>query len=393
MQTSPLERRVDRRGFVKGGMLGVAALAAGRFPDVPQRAELRAYLGTYTEGTGSEGLYHALFDPSTGALRVDGVTRGVRNPSFLAFHPGGGTLYAVEEVEDLGASRSGGVVAYAVDRGSGGLRELSRGASGGAHPAHLSVDGERGRVLVANYTGATVSVLALDSAGALVGEARVVRHEGSGPLRPRQDAPHPHSVYPVGRRVYVADLGLDRIVTYDWADARGGLTPRPEASLSLRPGDGPRHIAFHPRGRFAYVINELSSTITSLLVQPDGMLRATGTVSTLPAGWTGENSCADLHVHPGGRYLYGSNRGHDSIVVAEISAETGQLTVLQHHPTGGAWPRNFALDPAGRFLLVENQRSGNVVTLAIDPSSGRLAGTGRVLQVPSPVCLVFAPGA
>jgi 6-phosphogluconolactonase len=391
LSTHPL----TRRDFLKGGTMGAAAFAAGRFGVAPRRAEIRAYVGTYTEGTGSEGLYHCLFHPATGALRIEGVTKGVRNPSFLAFHPSGGTLYAVEEVDDLGTDRSGGVVAYAIDAASGRLRERNRAESGGAHPAHVSVHRGGRQVLVANYTGATVSVLTLDRAGALVGAPRVARHEWVGPVRPGQDAPHPHSVYPVGRRVYVADLGLDRIIAYRLHGTRGGsLVPLPEASLSLRPGDGPRHLAFHPRPRFAYVINELSSTITSLRVEPTtGALHVTGTVSTLPEGYTGKSYCADIHVHPNGRYVYGSNRGHDSIVVAEVSAETGTLTVVQHHPTGGSWPRNFALDPGGRFLLVENQRGGNVVTLAIDPATGRLSATGQVLRLPAPVCLLFAPTA
>jgi 6-phosphogluconolactonase len=383
---------VARRHFLKAGMMGAAAFAACRIPAGSQRTGIRAYVGTYTESTASEGLYHCLFDPTTGVLRIEAVTRGVRNPSFLAFHPNGEMLYAVEEVDDLGSNKSGGVVAYAVDRTSGALHESSRAESGGAHPAHISVHGDRRQLLVANYTGATVAVLGLDRAGGVVGAPRVVRHEWVGPVRPGQDAPHPHSIYPVGRRVYVADLGLDRIVTYGWADTDGRLTS--VASLSLRPGDGPRHMAFHPQARFAYVINELSSTITSLHVDPvSGALHVTGTVSTLPEGYAGQSYCADIHIHPNGRYVYGSNRGHDSIVVAEISTDTGQLTVVQHHPTIGSWPRNFALDPSGRFLLVENQRSDTIVTLAIDPASGRLSETGNVLQVPAPVCLLFAPTA
>lgn len=385
---------VARRDFLKGSMMSAAAFAAGRFPATPQRAERRAYLGTYTEGTASEGLYHCLFDPATGALRIDGVTKGVRNPSFLALHPNGDTLYAVEEVDDGGDNKSGGVVAFAIDPSSGGLRKRSRADSGGANPAHISVHGGGRQVLVANYTGATVSVLGLDQAGAVIGPPQVVQHQWIGPVRPGQDAPHPHSVYPIGRRVYVADLGLDRIITYGWVASGGGLIPLPDASLVLRPGDGPRHMAFHPQARLAYVINELSSTITSLHVEPTtGALHVTGTISTLPKGYAGKSYCADIHIHPNGRYVYGSNRGHDSIVVAGISAETGQLKAIQHHPTGGSWPRNFALDASGSFLLVANQKSDNVVTLAIDPATGRLSETGNVLQVPAPVCLVFAPTA
>lgn len=372
----------------------MAALAGGRLAAAQQRATLRAYVGTYTEGTGSEGVYRCLFDPATGVLRLEGVTRGARNPSFLARHPSGAVLYAVEEVADRGADRSGGVVAYAVDPGSGALRETSRARSGGAHPAHISVAGGGRHVLVANYTGGTVSVLAVDRDGARLSAPRPTPHQWVGPVRPRQESPHPHSVYPVGERVYVADLGLDRIFTYGWDVASGTLAPLRDASLSLRAADGPRHMAFHPQRRFAYVINELSSTITSLRLDPaTGGMQTTGTVSTLPEGYAGRNSCADIHIHPNGRFVYGSNRGHDSIVVAEVAPDTGHLTVVQHHPTGGATPRNFALDPAGRFLLAENQRTGTIVTLAVDPTSGRLSETGNVLQIPAPVCLVFAPTA
>ena len=352
---------------------------------------MRAYLGTYTEETASEGIYHCLFDPATGALRIDGVTRGIRNPSFLAFDASGARLYAVEEVDDRGPGRSGGVVGYVVERAGGALREAGRALSGGAHPAHVSVHPATGRVLVANYSGGTVAVLGVDGDGALTGPPRVARHEGSGPDPSRQESPHPHSIYPVGDRVYAPDLGIDRVVAYGWAPD-GGLVPAPEASLALQPGDGPRHMAFHRNGRWAYLISELSSTITSVEIDAaTGALRATGRISTLPQGHTGDSFCADIHLHPSGRWLYGSNRGHDSIVVAEIDPASGVPRAIQHHPTGGSWPRNFALDPSGRFLLVENQRSGNVVTLGVDAATGRLSGTGNVLEVPAPVCLVFAP--
>lgn len=381
---------MGRRDFVKGTLLGAAALAGGCYPAARGRGELRAYLGTYTVDTGSEGIYHLLFDPGSGALRIETVTRGVRNPSFLALHPDGRSLLAVEEVDDLGAGRSGAVVGFAVDRATGALREAGRAESGGAHPAHLSIDPGRGVALVANYSGGTVSTLRIGAAGRLEGPPRVARHELAAPPRPRQEAPHPHAAYAVGSHVYVPDLGLDRVVAYAWS-AGAELVPAPTASLALRPGDGPRHMAFHPRAPFAYVINELSSTLTSLRRDPaSGALTVTGTVSTLPEGHTGASFCADVHVHPGGRFLYGSNRGHDSIVVAEIAPTTGTLRVVQHHPTGGSWPRNFALSPDGRFLLVENQRSGDVVTLSVDPDTGRLSPTGRVLEIPAPVCLIFA---
>ena len=385
---------VGRREFVKGGVLGAAALATGCYPGASRRGALRAYLGTYTVDTGSEGIYHLLFDPESGALRIDGVTRGVRNPSFLALHPDGRSLYAVEEVDDMGAGKGGGVVSFAVDPARGALRETGRAESGGAHPAHVSVEPSRRRVIVANYSGGTVSTLAIDGAGALVGMPTVTRHELPGPPRPpRQEAPHPHSAYPVGSRVYVPDLGMDRVVVYGWS-ADGGLIPDPAASLTLRPGDGPRHMAFQPDGSFAYVINELSSTIASVHVAPTtGALRLSVAGSTLPEGFTGQSFCADVHLHPSGRWLYGSNRGHDSIAVFEVSPGTGALSPVQHHPTGGNWPRNFALSPDGRFLLAENQRSGDVVTLAIDPATGRLSQTGHVLKVPAPVCLIFAGGA
>lgn len=378
-----------RRGFLQQSMLGAAAFTSRGLPGVKRTTELRAYIGTYTEGTASEGLYHARFDPASGALRITGVTGGIRNPSFVALHPEGNNLYAVQEVDDLDAGKSGGVVAFACHPESGALRETGRASSGGAHPAHISVHPDGNRVLVANYSGGSVAALPLRPGGALAGPPRVARHQGSGPVPRRQEAPHPHAAYPVGARVYVPDLGTDRIVAYTWSG--GGLVPLPEASLQLRPGDGPRHMAFHPHAPLAFVINELSSSITSLHVQPHtGALRPLATVATLPPEFSGENSCADIHVHPNGRFLFGSNRGHDSIVVAEIAPGTGGLRVIQHHPTGGAWPRNFALDPSGRFLLVANQRTGTVVTLALEPASGRLADTGHVLQVPAPVCLRFA---
>lgn len=387
----PSDHSLSRREFVVGNLMAAAAVGWHRVPFAPRQVGNRVYVGTYTEGTASEGLYRCRFDPASGALRTEAVTRGVRNPSFLAFHPHGGSLYAVEEVDDLGTAASGGVVGFSLDPSTGALHPRSRAESGGAHPAHISVCGRRDRLLVANYSGGTVAAVQLDATGALVGEPQVVRHEWSGPARPGQSAPHPHSIYPRGDRIYVADLGLDRIVAYGWGGGSARLMPLPNATLSLRPGDGPRHIAFHPQAGFAYVINELGSTITALHVHPGtGALNEVGTISTLPAGYSGPNSCADVHVHPNGRFLYGSNRGHDSIVVAEISSDTGRPRVVQHHPTGGSWPRNFALDPSGRFLLVGNQRSDRIVVLTIDPRSGRLSDTGNVLEVPAPVCILFA---
>lgn len=347
-----------------------------------------AFVGTYTGG-GSEGIYTLRMDPQTGALQQVGVTSGIENPSFLALHPSMGYLYAVQETQDSHA-----VVAFAVNRETGALAEIGRQSSGGAHPCHLTIDPTGSLVIVANYSGGSIAVLPVLEDGSIAPASQIVRHQGRGPDLTRQEGPHAHSVTidPTGTRVLAADLGIDRIMVYRIDRERGVLVPSDPPFVAVAPGAGPRHLAFHPSGRYSFVANELNSTVTAFLYDTEtGAMAHLQTISTLPDSWDGSSTCADIHVHPSGRFLYASNRGHDSIVCYSVDPVSGCLTLIGIEPAGGKTPRNFAIEPGGRYLYVANQDTGNIVQFSIDPESGELSPTGHEIQIPAPVCLVFAP--
>jgi 6-phosphogluconolactonase len=386
-----------RRGFVKAAGLGVvgAALAgraeAGARPARAARG-LSLYVGTYTSGE-SEGIYLYRLDLADGSLEHAGTTADVVNPSYLTLAPGRRFLYAVNEVEEFGGTQSGAVSAFAVDRRTGALRLLNKQASKGAAPCYVTAADSGRFVLVANYTGGNVAVLPVLKDGSLGAAVDVERDEGSGPNRDRQQAPHAHSIMldRANRFAYVCDLGTDKVMVYRFDPRTGGLSPNSPPSSSMKPGAGPRHLAFHPRGGFVYVLNELDSTVTAFAHDPArGTLRELQTLSALPAGFRGENTGADIHVTPDGRFLYCSNRGEDSLACFALGARTGALRLVGHTPTEGKTPRNFVIDPSGRFLLVANQNSGTVVTFHLDPRTGALRPTGQTARVPSPVCLKLA---
>lgn len=384
-------RPIPRRTFI--ARIGAGALVATSCaPAAPPPASgmIPLYLGTYTRGR-SRGIYRARMDLSTGAIGVEGVVEGIENPSYLALSPDRSHLYAVSEVDDF-AFLSGGVVAYEIDRG-GGLRELNRQPSRGAHPCYVSVDRTGRYLFVANYTGGNAAVLPIGPDGSLGAATEVVQHEGSGPDPERQQGPHVHwaATDPTNRFVFVVDLGIDRVMGYRFDPGTGSLQLEEGAGVVARPGAGPRHLDFHPGGERAFVINELDSTLTSLTYDAaTGAMGAVGTVSTLPEDFTGENSCADVHVHPGGRFVYGSNRGHDSIAVFHLDEANGRLTPVQHQSSLGRIPRNFAIEPSGRFLVAANQESDSLVVFSIDPENGRLTPVGSPIDVPAPVCVRFA---
>jgi len=295
-------------------------------------------------------------------------------------------------VPEFGGRRGGAVSAFAIDSPNGDLRFLNQQPSLGADPCHLTVDRNRKNVLVANYTGGSVSVLPIRRDGSLGPASDVKQHEGSG-VKEQQKGPHAHCVIldRSERYALVADLGIDKVMLYRYDKTKGKLAPGKQASALLNAGAGPRHLTFHPNGKYAYVINELDSTLTVFQYQENtGTLSLVETVSTLPSNFSGTSYCADVHVSRDGNFLYGSNRGHDSIVVFAIARDTGRLTQLEHVSTEGKWPRNFTIDPTGNFLLVANQRSDDVVTFKIDAQTGRLKSTGHVAKIPMPVCLRFA---
>ncbi|RMG38618.1 MAG: lactonase family protein [Planctomycetota bacterium] len=370
------------------GLLSVACAALEAAE--PAADPMHVYLGTYTRGA-SKGIYLADLDVATGRLSNLRVAAEATNPSFLALHPKGPFLYAVNEVGEYRGRPGGAVTGFRI-RDDGTLAELNHASTQGGAPCHLVVDSAGRFVLVANYSGGSVCVLPI-SADGRVGEAvSLVQHEGSSVDPARQRGPHAHSINldATNRFAIAADLGLDKLLVYRFDRATGRLLPNDPPWVSVRPGSGPRHFTFHPNGRWAYVINELASTITALTFDAKtGRLKPFQTVSTVPADFDGANTTAEVRVHPGGRWLYGSNRGHDSIAVFAIDQDSGRLKLIQHHPSGGKTPRNFAPDPSGRWLLVANQNSDNVVVLRVDADTGRLTPTDVELEVADPVCVRF----
>jgi 6-phosphogluconolactonase len=379
---------LDRRHFLKAGGIGVFGVLASRSLAWSNQVPM-IYIGTYTSGK-SEGIYGYQFDPQSGALtRVNSIKS--TNPSFLAIDRSKRYLYAVNEVGEYLGKPSGGVSAYMIERPNLNLRLLNEQATQGADPCHLSVDSKRKVLLVANYTGGNVTVLPIRPDGTLGMVMDVEQHEGSGP-KEQQKGPHAHCIMldRNERYAFASDLGIDKVMIYRFDRATGKLTPAQQPFAELKSGAGPRHLTFHPNGKYLYVIDELDSTMTVFgYDERNGTLTHVDTVSTLPSDFSGTSYCADVHVSQSGKFLYGSNRGHNSIVVFEIDPRTGKLKLVQHISTAGDWPRNFTIDPSGAFLLVANQRSDNVVTFSIDPGTGQLKPTGHNESIPSPVCLRF----
>ncbi len=362
-------------------------------------SELLVFVGTYTERTpdASKGIYAARFDTSTGALSGLKPVAELQNPSWVIVSRDRRFLYAVSEVgtPDATGTPAGLVVAFAIGA-DGTLTELNRVSSGGADPCHLAVDHSGRTVAVANYTGGSTVAFRVADDGRL-GAASKDQHTGKGPNAQRQEAAHAHSVNFVAddHLLLSCDLGNDRIYVYRHDPRAGTIGEHKPAFVALEPGSGPRHLAMHPSGRYVYVLTELSSHAAMFAWNPSaGTLVQRQSVSTLPAGTSAaDNSTAEIVVHPNGRYVYASNRGHDSIAAFSVDARNGRLTLLANTPTGGNVPRNFTIDPSGRWLLAANQRSNSIVTFAIDSSTGALKPNGATIAVPRPVCVSFMSNA
>ncbi len=355
------------------------------------KAEYLVYIGTYT-GQKSEGIYAYRFDAATGQLTSLGLVSETANPSFLAVHPSRRFLYAVNEISDYKGGNSGAVSAFMIDHRTRKLRFLNQVSSRGGDPCYVEVDKTGRYVLVANYSGGSVAVFPVLQDGRLDEASAFVQHAGSSVNPERQQGPHAHSINlsPDNRYAIAADLGLDQLLTYSFDSSKGALAPNHPAFTKVTPGAGPRHFAFHPSGRSAYVITEMQSTVFAFSYDAaSGVLRELQTISTLPRDFAGDNSGAEIQVHPTGKFLYGSNRGHNGIAVFVIDAGKGTLTPVEHVPTQGKTPRNFEIDPTGSYLFAANQDSDNIVVFRIDLKTGRLTPTGQVLEVPSPVCVKF----
>lgn len=350
------------------------------------------YVGTYTQGSKSKGIYAYRFDANTAQITPLGLAAETTNPSFVTLHPNGRFLYAVNEVGNYKGPNSGGVSAFSIDRATGKLTLLNEVTSRGADPCYITLDRTGKYVLVANYTGGSVAVFPVLEDGKLGEESAFIQHTGHGPDPKRQEGPHAHSIDLSldNRFAMVDDLGLDELLVYKFDSTKGSLTPNDPAFAKVDPGAGPRHFSLHPTGKFGYVINEMASTVTVFSNDAKaGALHLLQTISTLPRGFSGENDDAEIQVHPSGEFLYASNRGHDSIALLAIDPSKGTLTPVEYTATQGKIPRSFEIDPTGRLLFAANQKSDNIVVFRIDAKTGHLTPTGQVLEVPSPVCVKF----
>lgn len=353
------------------------------------------YFGTYTRGD-SRGIYQGRLDLCNGQLTLEGLAAETTNPSFLTIHPSRKFIYAVGEISNFNGQKAGAVSAFRIRKDNAKLELLNQQPSGGTGPCHVSVDAGGKCLLVANYGSGSVASLPIREDGSLGAAGSVIQHEGSSVNPRRQAGPHAHSINVDrgSRFAFSADLGLDRVMVYRLDPTAARLEPNAVPWTVVTPGSGPRHFAFHPSGEFAFVINELASTITVFRYDSQrGILSEIETVSTLPPDFDGSNSTAEVAVHPSGRFVYGSNRGHDSIAVFRIDEESGKLTAVEHESTRGQTPRNFGIDPSGRFLLAANQKSNNVVVFRIDERDGSLAATGGQIQLGTPVCVKFLDSA
>jgi 6-phosphogluconolactonase len=347
------------------------------------------YIGTYTEHS-SKGIYAYRFNAETGKATSLGIAAETTNPSFLAVDPTKKFLYAVNEISEYEGQKTGGVSAFVIDPKTGKLTFLNEVSSEGPGPCHITLDRTGKYVLVANYDGGSLAAYPMLDDGRLGKPSAKVQHSGHGADPERQGKPHAHwiGLSPDNRFAFAVDLGLDKVLIYRFDPAKGTLVPNDPAFAAVDPGAGPRHFSLDPSGKFGYVINELGSTITAFSHDAKaGALQKMQTISTLPEDFKGKNDTAEIVVHPNGKFLYGSNRGHDSIAVFAINRANGSLKPIDYVSTQGKTPRNFEIDPSGGYLFAADQDSDKVVVFRIDPNTGHLTPTGEVLQVPSPVCV------
>ncbi len=373
---------------------GCAMLTLGPVASPVSAAEsgwTAAYIGTYT-GAKSKGIYVSRFDPKTGALSPVELAAETPSPSFLAVAPNHKFLYAVNEVSTYGGKPAGAVSAFAIDPASGKLTLVNQQTSGGPGPCHLSLDPSGKNVLVANYGGGSFEVLPLLKDGGLDAPSTFIQQHGSGLNPQRQEAPHAHFIAPdpTGKRILACDLGLDKVFIYDFDRKKGLLTPHSTPFVQVLPGSGPRHFAIGKGGRFVYVVNELNSTVAVLKYDAGkGDAELIQSIPTLPADFTGRSSCAEIAVHPNGKFVYASNRGHDSLAIYAISPTDGKLTLAGHQSTLGKEPRNFEIHPSGEWLIAANQNSDTLAVFRVNRDSGLLTAAGPLVAAGAPVCVQF----
>ncbi len=375
---------------MKSAFLGLLAIAALTGDTAAKTNQYYLYVGTYT-GPKSKGIHAFRYDAAKMTFDPLGTVAEMARPSFLALSPNRRFLYAVSELGNSGKS-DGYVYAFAIESKTGKLAFLNRQASGGGGACHLVVDKAGKFLFVANYGTGSAASFPIQFDGSLGGLASKVQFAGSGPNSARQKGPHAHAVVlsPDNRFLFVPDLGADRIRIFHIDSKNGMLSPNTPADIAVKPGAGPRHFTFSPDGHFAYLICEMGSLVVAYRYDASaGSLTEIQTASTLPGGFSGENNCAEIEVDSTGRFLFASNRGHDSIAVFSIDRKTGKLERIQIESTQGRTPRNFAIDPTGRHLLAADQDSDRIVVFDRDPRSGKLSAAGKTVEVPSPVCLLF----
>jgi len=365
-----------------------SVFAGGQKP----RKMVRVFIGTYTDGD-SQGIYRFDMDRGSGKATEPVLAGKATNPGFIEIHPSGNYLYStgLSGLSDDGTGTA--VTAFSIDS-TGNLQAINTQPSKGQAACHLTVDPQGKNLLVAHYSSGTTSVLPIRGDGGLDPVSSIATHDEPGTnVNPsRQDAPHPHSVNVdvAGRFAFVADLGIDKVMIYKLDAQQGTLAPAATPFVKLEPGGGPRHFHMHPNGKFAYANNELTNTLAALAFDAEtGALTETESISTLPEDFNGANTTAEVRVHPNGRFVYVSNRGHESIAIFRIDSATGKLTAAGHAPVLGVQPRNFNIDPSGRFMIVVNQETENVVLFWIDSNTGGLTPTGQEFQIPTPVCVRF----
>jgi 6-phosphogluconolactonase len=375
----------------KFGFVIAASLLMPLAHAAPKAKSYFVYIGTYTNNTTSKGIYVYRLNPATGEVTDIGLAAETTSPSFLAADPKGRFVYAVNEIGDYKGEKAGSVSAFSVDPKTGKLTFLNAVSTKSPGPCHLAVDKTAKTLLVANYSGGSVTAFPIGADGKVGESTSFDQHTGSGPDAKRQEAPHAHcaNISANNKFAMVNDLGLDKVFVYKLDAAGSKISPNSPATASVKPGSGPRHFAFHPNNKNAYVINEMASTVTGFDYDArKGALKEIQTISTLPADYKGDTTTAEIFVHPSGKFLYGSNRGHDSIAVFSIDA-AGKLTYVENTSTQGQVPRGFGIDPTGKYLIAGNQKTDNVVVFAIDQATGKLKATGKTMTVGAPVSVMF----
>ena len=362
-------------------------------------AKQLVFVGTYTQaikfGTGQilngkgKGIYSFVMDMDTGALKEEKLSPDIVNPSYLTLNDKATHLYAVNELKEYEGHASGSLSAFSFDLQTRELKLLNVRPTGGTDPCHVVLNQKNTHVYISNFMSGSVCVFPIANDGFLGEKNQFIQHEGSSVNKARQSGPHAHSlIFDLsGRFAFVPDLGIDRLMAYKTDSASGMLTPATTPYYQAEPGAGPRHCVFYPRGKYVYLINELTSSISALAYnETDGSCRHLQTISTIPAEFTSNNSCADIQILPDGRFLYGSNRGHNSIVIYRTDPGTGLLALVGFESSGGEIPRSFCIDPTGTFLLAANQDTDNIVVFRIDSTAGTLKKVSEH-TVPTPVCV------